>query len=361
MTQLIRFPSLEQFRNAVKRVRDRARWVGRDETGEPIFDPTKPVPTLKFTGTVKFDGTNSAIIWRGNNEDGSKPSISFQSRERVLTLEQDNAGFMATFIDRAEDLQRLFFEIVDTRPMDKFPNGADVKTIAVFGEWCGGNIQKGVAITGLPKMFVIFAVRLTFNDGTAEWLDIAGLELENREAGIFNVFQFGRWEVEIDFNQPEIAQQKIVELTEAIEAECPAGKFFGASGIGEGLVFTCREEGWTGSDIWFKSKGSQHSVSKVKTLASIDIEAFKKQQDFIDSVVTEARLIQGLQNLVREQLKPFDMKSMGDFLRWVVNDIKKEENDTLTSNGFDPKKVGGPISNKARPWFIQKLNEGFEP
>ena len=27
---------------------------------------------------------------------------------------------------------------------------------AIYGEWCGGNIQKGVAINGLNKMFVIF-------------------------------------------------------------------------------------------------------------------------------------------------------------------------------------------------------------
>jgi hypothetical protein len=356
MTQMIKFPSLEQFRNAVKRVRDRARWVGRDENGEPIFDPTKLVPTLKFTGTVKLHGTNSAIVWNSDDE------ISFQSRERVLTLEQDNAGFMAHMTSNEEHVEQLFATIArQFCSVEDFSVLDSLESIAVFGEWCGGNIQKGVAITGLPKMFVVFAVRLTFDDGTSEWLDISNLEFENREVGIFNVFQFGSWEVEIDFNQPEIAQQKMVELVEAIEAECPAGKFFGVSGIGEGAVFTCREEGWTDSDVWLKVKGEKHSVSKVKTLAPVDIEAFKKQQDFIDSVVTEARLVQGLQNLVREQLKPFDMKSMGDFLRWIVNDILKEEMDTITSNGFDPKKIGGPISNKARPWFIQKLNEGFEP
>ncbi len=65
---------------------------------------------------------------------------------------------------------------------------------------------------------------------------------------------------------------------------------------------------------------------------------------------------QGLDNLVREQLKPFEMQSLGEFIRWVYNDIIKEEVDTIVANGFDPKKLGGPVANKARLWYINKFN-----
>jgi hypothetical protein len=59
---------------------------------------------------------------------------------------------------------------------------------------------------------------------------------------------------------------------------------------------------------------------------------------------------------VNEQLKPFDMTSMGDFIRWVFNDAMKEEADTVIANQLDPKKLGGPIANKARKWYMNKFN-----
>lgn len=343
---MIKFPSIEQFRSTIKRVQDHSRWVGRDENGDPVFDNTKPIPTLRFVGTVKLHGTNAAIVL------DRQSGYSYQSRERLLTLEQDNAGFMLHMLGKADAVDNLFLEV-----FNHLGNRVDdLRNVAVYGEWCGGNIQKGVGISGLPKMFVIFAIKAVFQDDTTAWLPVHEIIFKDEDAGIYNVYEFGSWTVDIDFNHPQLAQQKLVELTEAVEAECPAGKFFGNCGVGEGIVWHCEEPGWQSSDFWFKVKGEKHSVSKVKTLAPVDVEAYKKQQDFIDSVVTEARLEQGLQNLVNEQQKPFEMSSMGDFIRWVFNDVVKEETDTIVANQFDVKKLGGPIANKARPWFIQRLN-----
>jgi hypothetical protein len=72
--------------------------------------------------------------------------------------------------------------------------------------------------------------------------------------------------------------------------------------------------------------------------------------------VTESRLEQALDNLVREQRKPFVMESMADFIRWVFNDIMKEEMDTIVGNGFDVKKLGSPIANASRRWFTKQYN-----
>ncbi len=347
---MIKFPSIEQFRTAIKRVQDHSRWVGRDENGDPVFDQTKPIPTLRFVGTVKLHGTNAAIVL-----DRTSSDFSYQSRERLLTLEQDNAGFMLHMLNQQDAVDECFAEVMADLTDDQLDK---VKNIILFGEWCGGNIQRGVGISGLPKMFVVFAVRVIYQDDTTEWRPLYDYSLFHKDAGIYNVHQFGSWTVDIDFNHPQLAQQKLVDLTERVEAECPAGKFFGNCGVGEGIVWHCEQEGWQSSDFWFKVKGEKHSVSKVKTLAPVDVEAYEKQKDFIDSVVTEARLEQGLQNLINEQQKPFEMASIGDFIRWVFNDVIKEETDTIVANQFDPKKLGGPIANKARPWFIQRLNSG---
>jgi len=350
MNKMIKFPSIEQFRNVVRHVKTHARYVGKDQSGEPIFDASIPIPTLKFKGTTKLHGTNAGVVYNYATD-----SFHYQSRERVLTLDQDNAGFMLYMKQYNCDL--ILRDIANQAIFEVYHGNKYISHVAIFGEWCGGNIQKGVAISGLPKMFVIFAVKIIF-DGEDEsmYLPIDEFDIHHSDDKIFNIDTFGSHFIDIDFNHPELAQNKMIELTIAVEDECPVGKYFGQEGVGEGIVWTCITPNWNDSGTWFKVKGEKHSVSKVRTLAAVDVEAVQAVADFVAATVTENRLEQALRNLVDEQLKPFEMKSMGDFIRWVFNDIMKEEMDTMIASQIDPKKLGGPIANIARPWFINKLN-----
>jgi hypothetical protein len=90
----------------------------------------------------------------------------------------------------------------------------------------------------------------------------------------------------------------------------------------------------------------------------IDIEKVANLKEFVDMTVTESRLEQALDNITREQGLPFEMSSLGQFLRWLFNDINTEEQDTIVANQIDVKMIGKTISNKARPWFIERLNYG---
>jgi RNA ligase len=346
---MIKFPSIEQFRNVIRHVRTHAQYAGKDENGDVIFDQSKPIPTLKFRGTVKLHGTNAGIVY-----DNTLNTFTYQSRERELSLTSDNAGFMLAQMKNEE----IWRDVVNQAIFELRVHDQIVEKVAIFGEWCGSGIQKGVALTELPKMFVVFAVKVVYIDGSTRWLPIGEFDIHLPEDRIFNIDTFPTYEIDIDFNHPELAQNKMIEITEEVEKECPVGKYFGVSGIGEGVVWTCVSDGWLDSGTWFKVKGEKHSVSKVRTLAAVDVEAVATIKAFVDSVVTEARLEQGLDNLVREQLKPVEMTSMGDFIRWVFNDVIKEEQDTIVASGIDPKKLGGPIANAARPWFVKKVNEG---
>jgi hypothetical protein len=345
---MIKFPSINQFRNVVRHVKTHAQYVGKDENGVAIYDPSRGLPALRFRGTVKLHGTNAGIVY-----DVATDSFSYQSRERVLTTTSDNAGFMNAQLAN----EGVWQDVADQVTHEILPH-RDVVQVAIFGEWCGSGIQKGVAVAELPKMFIIFAVKAILRDETAVWVPVGEIDIHYPAIGLFNIDTFPTWEVAIDFSCPELAQNKMIEITEAVEAECPVGKYFGVSGIGEGVVWTCVTDGWNDSGTWFKVKGEKHSVSKVKTLAAVDVEAAATLKAFVDSTVTEARLEQGLDNLVREQLKPLEMTSMGDFIRWVYNDIVKEEADTIAASGLEVKKLGGPIANVARPWFIKKINSG---
>ena len=297
-----------------------------------------------FANGICVHNTNAGICY-----DVATGDITYQSRERELSLTSDNAGFMLAQL-KNEDLWRKHFS--------KMVCSTDLTKIVIFGEWVGNTIQKGVAISELPKMFVIFSTKFIYDDKSI-WSEIEDAASDDVDIpGVYDIEDFQTYLIDIDFNYPELSQNKMLEWTLAVENECPVGKHFGVSGIGEGIVFKCIEEGWEDSGMWFKSKGEKHSVSKVKTLNAIDVEAVENMRAFVDATVTEARLEQGLDNLVREQLLPFEMKSLGDFLRWVYNDIFREEQDTIIASQIDPKKLGSAIANVARPWYIKKFNEG---
>ena len=205
-----KYPSIEQFRNVIRTVKSNHDYKGKDEEGKAIYKHTENYPTLKFKGTVKLHGTNAGIVNYGDR-------IEFQSRERVLSLNEDNAGFMT-----AMSVKNLDFLFEKFKPTEY---------VAIYGEWCGGNVQKGVAINGLEKMFVIFGVMVDDN-----WVDLP-TDLHKNEIGIYNILQFPTYEIDIDFNNPETIQNKLIEMTISVEDECPVGKYFGVSGIGEGIVY----------------------------------------------------------------------------------------------------------------------------
>jgi len=329
----VKFPKIGQFRDVIRHVRERHDFKCCDESGKAVYEHTEDYPTLKFSGTVKMHGTNASIVLDENRV------VTVQDRRRVIRVGvDDNVGF-ASFV---ESLPDSIFQ--------QFPTNH-----AIFGEWCGSNIQKGVALNQLPKMFVIFAVK---NIESGDWLDINAnplfdeefLELLNSYQ-IYLSSQFGTFDIVIDFNNPELISPLLSDITNSVETECPVGKFFGVSGVGEGAVWNL--DGSRTSDYRFKVKGEKHSVSKVKTLAPVDIAKLATVKEFVDMVVTEQRLEQGIAVLV-EQGVPIERKSTGDFMRWFINDVMSEESDQLTGNGLNAKDVGSAISAAIKPfWFRQ--------
>lgn len=134
--------------------------------------------------------------------------------------------------------------------------------------------------------------------------------------------------------------------------------YFKVDLVGEGIVWSCIDPSFQDIEVRFKTKGEKHSTSKVKTLAEVDVEAIENLNKLVEAVVTDSRLDWALDNMIREQQKPFEMESMGDFIRTVYNDVVKEELDLIEASGFDAKKMGSPIANKARPWYVNRLNVG---
>lgn len=336
--ELIRFPSTNQFRNVVQAVRHDATFVGLDpDGGQPLYASGVSLPTLLFRGTVKLHGTNAAVVY-------SPSGIHFQSRERVLGPgDADNMGFYAHMSKHLEVLQAIKHQLLAYMDIDDHDNA----TIAIYGEWCGGSIQKTVALNQLPKMFVAFLININ-----GLWFEADSLA-SRPDASFYNVLDFPNYTQAIDFNYPELAQNELARITEEVERCCPVAHHFGVDGIGEGVVWRCLSR--LKPEYWFKVKGEKHSASKVKTLAAVEVEAVKAVMDFVAATVTEARLNQAHHHLKYELQKPVDQTSTGDFIRWVVTDIHKEEADTLAASGLEAKQVNPKISAAAKAWYFQRL------
>jgi hypothetical protein len=269
------------------------------------------LPTIEFTGTVKLHGTNAAVCCRGPGGD-----VWCQSRSRVLTEGADNAGWRAHVEAHRAHYQRLLSAIwnaqaaAETAEMDAHRTvdaqqqpqkqqrlAVDGGILCVYGEWCGKGIQKGVAVSDLAPTFVVFAVAFSQNnsnnnvgsiapddggaasasnsdaDSTADdgggswrgWMDpivVRSAVASERVDGwrVHHIMEFEHFTMRIDFNHPESVQDRLSELTRAVEARCPVAAALGVSGVGEGVVWVGQ---LGGRQLRFKVKGDAYVVPSI--------------------------------------------------------------------------------------------------
>lgn len=309
---MYKYHSIEQFRNCIKEVHR----IWKD----------KPLPTLTFTGSVKLHGTNAGV---------ELPANIPQSRNQVLTEDNDSYGFYTFHKERKE----IFQQIYDSLSLDL--------PIVIYGEWAGKGIQQNVAISKLDRAFYIFGIKVITGEDTHYWLK--DYTINHPDDFIINVKAIQNYDITIDFNYPELSQNKLQELTLQVEEECPVAKVFGVSGIGEGIVWEHIDD--EGQMLSFKVKGEKHSSSKIKTLAAIDTEKVNSIKEFVDTVLTDARLEQAY----FECNEPSDIQDIGTFLKWINTDILKEESDTLEASELTMKDIGSAISKQAKQWYVEKI------
>lgn len=336
--QFVKFPSIEQFRKVVKTVNDKSAFTGLGSGGNPTFDYNKPKPIITFTQTVKIHGTNAGV---GLTTDGK---FFQQSRNRLISVDNDNAGFANWCEDsnRKPFLMRYLSDVLYSAP-NSINN--HITQVVLFGEFAGQGIMKGVAVSEIEKSFFAFGLYFLHEDGSVT-KSTAIDSLENNNLNIYNIFMFDNKTVDIDFNNTEETINKIIEDTLSVEDECPVGKYFGVSGVGEGVVLLSE----CGNYI-FKSKGEKHSVSKVKTMTSADTYEMSNIENFVSDVLTENRLKQGIDYL-KEMGFDIDNTSTGEYIKWVQADILKEEGDIIESKSLDIKKVNGVIAKKAKSYLF---------
>lgn len=336
------YDKIRQFKDIVRNIRFLANHKGIDENGEPLVEGSLK-PTIEFTGTIKLHGTNAGICYT--------PIKGIIAQKRSTLLAVDSSP--GTHFEFNRFVQHTQKEYLTELLVDIYKeNNCTNHQITLYGEWAGKSIQKGVGISLLDKSFYIFDC-LIYNFETKEktWIDISELEVDS-ESNVFNIYDFPTFKVNIDFNNPGLIQNQLVEITTKVEQDCPVSRqLLGDIEdklVGEGVVWTAY---WKNQKHIFKVKGEKHSTSKVKKLASVDPELIKSVLEFVDYAATENRIQQGI-----KEVNATEKKDMPALLRWVANDIITEENDTLTTNSLQWRDVQREVSNRVRQYYFKTLN-----
>ena len=251
------------------------------------IDITKPVT---YRAKVKLHGTCAGVVVEKNG------NVSYQSRERIITPEDDNAGFArwASSIPFSKLVQEDY-------------------NVVVCGEWAGSGIQKSVAVSQIgKKIFAVFALLFVDDDGKVvrsefepEMISYWAPWAENIRHSDVLVLPWYKndYSVTISFSSEASVLEDVVKgINEEVAAVENCDPFikdnFGIEGLGEGLVYypvhnSVDIDYDMFSNLVFKAKGEKHQTVKSSKPAQVDPSIAASANDFAALVLTGARLAQG--------------------------------------------------------------------
>ena len=337
MTHLVKWPSIESFHNVRKAITAYPHML--NDNHKVVYRPK-----------VKQHGSNGGIQITDNG------SVVAQSRTTVLGEGHDNAGFNAW----VQEHKNAFASHVPINPN---------QTVTIFGEWSGPGIHKGCAIHKIEnKIFAVFAA-IIHEDETTHWVyEPKDLDLLVGKASTFmgNTLHVLPWhtdEVEVNWNfTGEMLQPTVDAINVEVDAveQCDpwVKSVFGVEGIGEGLVYyPVSKEHQSRDDfsnLSFKAKGEKHKVVKTKKAVQVNPSVVASVTEFVDLVVTDARLEQGVQEVCNGE---YDMKKIGHLLGFIGKDVSKECQAELEASGLTWKQVSKAVVDRARVLYIEKVEK----
>lgn len=305
-------------------------------------------PKVSYKPKVKLHGTNAAVRVL---QDGT---VLAQSRTQIITPENDNAGFAKWVKANEKAWQKACW-------LETLYGDGHYVPFMFYGEWVGPGVQKGVTVSEIPKKsFAVFAMR-TFSQKAEEVDD----NLLNRHLDLYvkdipdtYVLDWYPQSIEIDWSSSaedlQTQVNQINQWVEDVEKNDPwVEEVFNVKGTGEGLVFypTSKEhQGFNNfSNLCFKAKGEKHKNIKTAAPAQVDAEVAANIDQFVDMVLTDARLDQGA-----TAVGGLDPKLTGKFVQWVCGDVQKETQDELEASKLSWQDVSKAITTKARTWYLNK-------
>jgi hypothetical protein len=336
----VKFGKIVSFHNVAKQVQGALENKNNtDQDWLPYSNAFDRV--IHYRGKVKLHGMNGGILI-------TKDQVLTQSRKTFI-----NNGLALIVNDHRDYFLSLF-------PADK---GVDF--IVIYGEWCGGDVQKGVALSKLKeKIFVIFSIQFGKQSAMFDPESIHEYMTKNGQVlpPHFYILPYHTDILEVNYNDLNVNQNVINEINnmvDLIDKEDPwVLKTFGVKGSGEGLVMyplSFVENGHIVLDNFFgflfKAKGEKHRSYVAEKSVQVKATSVDSINSYVDLMVTDSRLEQGEKEIGGYQ----NQGSIASFIKWLANDVKEEGKDELSASNLEWKDVNAAVTKRAREWWLNKF------
>jgi len=352
----LKFPDTPNWGNFYKTILSRTDNKGRlayanynPDLGEPpteeqkeLLQSYKPdMPTLTFTGSEKLHGENMAVCYSQNE-------IWVQGRTQVRTLLGDQNG-MAQFVESTKEIWLdLFKQLANTYKVNTTDN-----TIVIDCEWAGGNIQRGnAACSGTDKGAYIFDYFRVINNDTDEtqYKSTHGLIIP-KDKSIYLMSSFGTYSIVLNLNYPKECEIALKDLALQVEEHSPIAEYFNKpDNVGEGVYLTCFVNDTL---LRLKTKGDKHG-GRPKVPKTPKVPLTDEQLIAIDKlanlVTPEWRLNQAI-----TETNATETKHVGEVIKWMMQDIAKEEQPTIISSGIELKKAQKAIIQIIKDYYFDSI------
>jgi hypothetical protein len=287
--------------------------IGTFEDAVSTFNrglPAKATSVVNFTATIKLHGTNAAVRVLRNG------TVLTQSRNRLVTVNEDNKGFAA------------FIEPQHTQ-------WSYLPPCVVYGEWVGQGVHHHPdAVCQLPEThFAIFAMRLTPKIGchrvVTDPADLVGMLQPILSSRVHVLPSYAT--IDIDMRKPAQAAELLNQSIAKIAVCDPwVSSMFGLDGPGKGLVLTPTKTGFYQNPLLvvdrltFKVKVPGHAKMKRSKPCNGAHEPIASAAEFVERYLTKARW----------QQWQAEGKGLVDAVTWLHRAIETESQEARVHLGI---------------------------
>lgn len=356
----IGFGSTPSFKNLYTAVRQMTDTPGRlkyadynpslgipptEEQKEKLQEYSPKIPTLTFAGSEKLHGENMAVCCSGDE-------VWVQGRNHIRTILGDQNG-MAQFVE----LTKAHWDIILTQVENLYDINIHTHTIVLDMEWAGGNIQKGnAACSGTDKGAYLFDYcRIVTNEtGETQFKSLQGINIPEG-TNIYLMSNFGSYTLHLDFNKPSECEEQLEKLAVLIEEKSPIAQHFNKpDNVGEGVYLWAE---YNGEMLRVKAKGEKHG-GKPKTPKD-RVERSSEKIEQLTSLANKVTPVWRLTQAITET-GASEIKHIGMVIKWVMQDIAKEEVPVLIEAGITLKDLNSYVAKIVKEYYFDSLKEALE-
>lgn len=314
------------------------------------FPGKRPPNTVELVGSIKLHGTHADLIVYPDN------TIHFQSRNRLLDLQNDNHDFVKTMSPLRNEILAIRDRYTQIYTANTKMSVDPKYPIIIAGEWVGPKIQAGVALSKLKKnLFVIVSCKIN-----GAWVpDLFFQNIHNEAVGIYNISKVSFRVEEIDVWNPAPFKELMKDITLKVEKQCPFGKELGLVGLGEGVVWKPKDPALAADPkYWFKDKGEEHrnpttdDLVQNKSARKADLKT--KAKMFAERALKESRMEQAWDYL-REMGITRDKAGVEEFNKWLCKDVLTEEKTQIKVMQVEVNMLRNAIGVIGTQWYMDKL------